>query len=89
MCQKLLCFDFLDEVYHLDGSKGAVVALVAGLCSGPLNGLLDVFGGEDAEHHGNLAGWWSREIDEKNRLIYKIEDGYIKIFQCKNHYADK
>lgn len=34
---------------------------------------------------GNLAGWWSREIDEKNRLIYKIEDGCIKIFQCKNH----
>ena len=38
---------------------------------------------------GNLSGWWSREIDEKNRLIYKIEDGCIKIFQCKNHYADK
>jgi len=38
---------------------------------------------------GNLAGWWSREIDEKNRLIYKIEDGCIKIFQCKNHYADR
>ena len=38
---------------------------------------------------GNLAGWWSREIDEKNRLIYKIEDGCIKIFQCKNHYTDR
>ncbi|MBQ8385427.1 MAG: Txe/YoeB family addiction module toxin [Spirochaetaceae bacterium] len=38
---------------------------------------------------GNLAGWWSREIDEKNRLIYKIEDGCIKIYQCKNHYADR
>ena len=38
---------------------------------------------------GNLSGWWSREIDEKNRLIYKIEDGCIKIYQCKNHYADK
>ena len=38
---------------------------------------------------GNLSGWWSREIDEKNRLIYKIEDDYIKIYQCKNHYDDK
>lgn len=38
---------------------------------------------------GNLSGWWSREIDEKNRLIYKIEDGCIKIYQCKNHYQDK
>ena len=37
----------------------------------------------------NLSGLWSREIDEKNRLVYKIEDGCIKIFQCKNHYSDK
>lgn len=38
---------------------------------------------------GNLSGWWSREIDEKNRLVYKIEDDSIKIYQCKNHYDDK
>ena len=38
---------------------------------------------------GNLAGWWSREIDEKNRLVYKIEDETIVIMQCKNHYLDK
>ncbi|MBP3708926.1 MAG: Txe/YoeB family addiction module toxin [Treponema sp.] len=37
----------------------------------------------------NLSGLWSREIDAKNRLIYKIEDGCIKIYQCKNHYSDK
>ncbi len=38
---------------------------------------------------GELSGFWSREIDEKNRLVYKIEDGCIKIYQCKNHYDDK
>ena len=38
---------------------------------------------------GNLSGWWSREIDKKNRLIYKIDDQTIKIYQCKNHYDDK
>lgn len=37
----------------------------------------------------NLSGWWSREIDDKNRLIYKIDGEYIKIYQCKNHYDDK
>ena len=37
----------------------------------------------------NLSGLWSREIDSKNRLIYKIEDNCIKIYQCKNYYADK
>ncbi|MBR1616025.1 MAG: Txe/YoeB family addiction module toxin [Treponema sp.] len=38
---------------------------------------------------GELSGWWSREIDEKNRLVYKIENDCIKIYQCKNHYDDK
>ncbi len=38
---------------------------------------------------GNLSGYWSREIDEKNRLIYRISDGEgIEIIQCKGHYDD-
>lgn len=35
------------------------------------------------------SGYWSRRIDEKNRLIYKIVDGTIRIAQCKTHYGDK
>ncbi|MCR5698469.1 MAG: Txe/YoeB family addiction module toxin [Treponemataceae bacterium] len=38
---------------------------------------------------GNLSGWYSREIDDKNRLVYKIENEDIIILQCKNHYFDK
>ena len=38
---------------------------------------------------GNLSGFWSREIDEKNRLVYNIVDDVITINQCKNHYDDK
>ena len=38
----------------------------------------------------NLSGYWSREIDEKNRLIYKIlENGNILIAHCNGHYGDK
>ena len=37
----------------------------------------------------NLSGLWSREIDEKNRLIYKIDGDCVRIYQCKNHYGDK
>ncbi len=37
----------------------------------------------------NLSGTWSRRIDEKNRLVYKIADnGCIEVFQCKGHYND-
>lgn len=37
----------------------------------------------------NYSGFWSRRIDEKNRLIYRIEAGSIEIAQCKTHYQDK
>lgn len=37
----------------------------------------------------NLSGLWSREIDEKNRLIHKIDGDCVRIYQCKNHYSDK
>lgn len=38
---------------------------------------------------GDLSGSWSVRIDEKNRLIFKIEDGHIKVFECGSHYGDK
>ena len=36
----------------------------------------------------NLSGWWSRHIDEPNRIVYRIKDGNLEISQCKGHYND-
>jgi toxin YoeB len=33
-------------------------------------------------------GEWSRRIDKYHRLVYKIEDGTIKITECGGHYED-
>ena len=33
-----------------------------------------------------LSGYWSRRIDYKNRLVYKISDTQIIIVACANHY---
>jgi toxin YoeB len=38
---------------------------------------------------GNLTGWWSRRIDEANRMVYRIIDENIEISQCCGHYNDK
>lgn len=35
---------------------------------------------------GNLSGFWSRRIDEFNRIVYYIENSSIKIIACKGHY---
>ena len=38
---------------------------------------------------GNLSGFWSRRIDEKNRIVYRIRNGQLEIAQCGSHYRDK
>jgi len=39
---------------------------------------------------GNLSGWWSRRIDEVNRIVYRLRDSdTVEIAQCKGHYQDK
>ncbi|MCL1804869.1 MAG: Txe/YoeB family addiction module toxin [Clostridiales bacterium] len=37
---------------------------------------------------GNLQGYWSRRIDEANRIVYKAEDNQLIIAQCGGHYND-
>lgn len=34
----------------------------------------------------NLSGYWSRRIDEKNRLVYAVNDGTLTIVSCRYHY---
>lgn len=38
---------------------------------------------------GNLQGYWSRRIDETNRLVYRIVENRIEILQCRSHYGGK
>lgn len=49
------------------------------------NGVLEETGNPEALK-GNLQGWYSRRIDKKNRLVYKIVNDNLKIAQCKEHY---
>ncbi len=34
----------------------------------------------------NLTGYWSRRIDDTNRIVYHVSEDVIEICQCKLHY---
>lgn len=38
---------------------------------------------------GDLSGYWSVRIDEKNRIVFRIIDEYLEILHCGSHYDDK
>ncbi|MDU0459477.1 MAG: Txe/YoeB family addiction module toxin [Geobacteraceae bacterium] len=33
-----------------------------------------------------LAGFWSRRIDSRHRLVYAVEGDTLLIAQCRDHY---
>ena len=37
----------------------------------------------------DLSGYWSVQIDEKNRIVFRITDNKLEIAQCGSHYRDK
>ena len=34
----------------------------------------------------NLSGYWSRRIDDANRLVYGVDNDYLTIISCRYHY---
>jgi len=36
-----------------------------------------------------LNGFWSIRIDDKNRIVFRIENEKLEIVQCGSHYNDK
>lgn len=35
-----------------------------------------------------LHGWWSRRIDEVNRIVFRVHGDDVEILQCGAHYSD-
>ena len=50
------------------------------------NGYIGI--GKPEQLRGDKSGFWSRRIDDCNRLVYRIKDDVIEIASCKDHYED-
>ena len=37
---------------------------------------------------GDLTGWWSRRIDNANRIVYRVSGNELELLQCGGHYRD-
>ncbi len=58
--------------------------LIKDMQRSPFNGV-----GKPEPLLGSQGGWWSRRIDEANRIVYKVEDDKVVIAACKGHYKDR
>lgn len=61
-------------------------ALIAQCCRTPFKGT-----GKPELLKGEWQGWWSRRINQADRLVYRVAgsgaDQRLEIAQCRFHYA--
>ena len=58
--------------------------LLADICRNNFTGK-----GKPESLKGDLSGFWSRRIDDVNRLVYEITIDGVEVIQCKGHYDNK
>ena len=57
--------------------------LIKDISRSPFEGL-----GKPEPLKGTLTGFWSRRIDEENRLVYVVEKKVIILISCRRHYEN-
>ena len=57
-------------------------ALIQDAMRNPFDGI-----GKPEPLRENLSGFWSRRIDDVNRLVYAVDGRDLAIVSCRYHYA--
>ncbi|MGK6350330.1 Txe/YoeB family addiction module toxin [Parapedobacter sp. DT-150] len=75
--------------HHKSGNKATIKKIehiIVELSETPYTGT-----GKPEQLKGNLAGHWSRRINQKDRIIYHVDDSVVtvSVISAKGHYGDK
>jgi len=58
-----------------------LVRLLEEVCRTPFAGI-----GKPEPLKGDLAGFWSRRINDEHRLVYKVTSETVIVIACRDHY---
>ena len=68
-------------VEHDRGKALRIIRLIRDVQRDPFHGL-----GHPERLKHDLAGCWSRRIDDEHRLVYEVLENKIRILACRYHY---
>ena len=67
------------ETYRRKATK--ILDLIDATLKSPFEGI-----GKPEPLKFELAGAWSRRIDQEHRLVYRVENDDLRILSCRYHY---
>ncbi|WP_230656453.1 Txe/YoeB family addiction module toxin [Psychrobacter sp. I-STPA10] len=73
--------DYLYWQKHSKANLKRINTLITAIKRTPFEGI-----GKPEPLKHELAGYWSRRIDQEHRLVYEVQEEHIIIVQCRFHY---
>ena len=77
--------EFLEDLQHWvetdRRTAKRLLELVQAILRDPFDGI-----GKPEPLRENLSGFWSRRIDDVNRLVYAVDGHDLAIVSCRYHY---
>jgi toxin YoeB len=64
--------------------KTKITEIVKSMLETPYEGI-----GNPEELKHDLKGYWSRELNNKDRIVYMVDNDKVVIHQYLGHYSDK
>ncbi len=55
--------------------------LIEDVCRNGYSGI-----GKPEPLKGDMTGYWSRRINERDRLVYRVDDDHAYFISCRYHY---
>jgi toxin YoeB len=73
---------YLDRQDQYKKTLKRINLLITAAARDPFAGI-----GKPEPLRGELSGYWSRRIDDANRLVYRATDAELVIVACRFHYS--
>lgn len=65
----------------MTAGRPKILKLITSVQRDPLHGI-----GKPEPLKNELAGCWSRRIDQEHRLVYQVLEHKIRVLACRYHY---
>ena len=76
--------DYLYWQRHDAATLRKVNRLIEDVCRNGHEGI-----GKPEPLAGDLAGFWSRRVNKKDRLVYRVTDENAYFIACRSHYGER
>jgi toxin YoeB len=82
-----LAFDpnALEDLRHFVATDRRIALKIISLLEAVIKDPFEGIGKPEPLKH-ELAGCWSRRIDQEHRLVYRVEGNMIVVLACRHHY---